>query len=273
MHVVQTIEGFRKALDAERAQGRVVGLVPTMGALHGGHLSLLRRAGAECDVVAVTVFVNPLQFEHADDLASYPRDLAADEAMAAGAGVHHLFAPSAAEMHPGEMLTRVAVARLGDGMEGSCRPGHFEGVATVVTKLFAIAGACRAYFGEKDYQQLTVVRRLVSDLSFPVEVVACPTVRAPDGLALSSRNVHLSGAERAAAPVLHRALAAGAAAVERGESRPALVSLAMARIISQEPLATLEYAEVLEEDLRWRLLVAARIGNVRLIDNIEVQAP
>lgn len=273
MHVIETIEGFRKALDAERAEGRTVGLVPTMGALHDGHLSLVRRAASECDVVAVTVFVNPLQFEDADDLSQYPRDLEADQELASGAGASYVFAPSTREMFPDKTLTSVSVAQLGDGLEGAVRPGHFEGVATVVTKLFAIAGACRAYFGEKDYQQLAVIRRLVVDLSFPVEVVACPTVRDFDGLALSSRNVRLSPAERAAAPSLHRALAAGVAAVERGEERPALVSLAMSRSLAGQPLATLDYADVVEEGLRWRLLVAARIGDVRLIDNIEVPAP
>jgi len=273
VHFIDTIEGFRKALDAERAEGRTVGLVPTMGALHEGHLSLVRQGAAECDVVAVTVFVNPLQFDAADDLASYPRNMPADEDLAAGAGVAYLFAPSTDEMYPVVPLTSVSLAELAEGMEGESRPGHLEGVATVVTKLLAIAGPCRAYFGEKDWQQLTVVRRLVADLSFPVEVVACPTVRESDGLAMSSRNVRLSPPERAAAPVLHRALKAGAAAVRRGEERPGLVSFAMASVIAGEPLATLEYADVLEEEFRWRLLVAARIGKVRLIDNIGVPSP
>lgn len=273
MNVVETIEGFRKALGAEREEGRTVGLVPTMGALHKGHLSLIRRAAAECDVAAVTLFVNPLQFDRADDLAAYPRDLDADMALAQSAGAAHLFAPSVDEMFPTDVLTRVCVSRLTEDLEGRLRPGHFDGVATVVTKLFAIAGACRAYFGEKDYQQLMVVCRLVSDLSLPVQVVACPTVRAADGLALSSRNVRLSAEERAAAPVLHRALEAGAAAVKGGEWRPEKVSTAMARTVAQEPLASLDYAEVIEDELRWRLLVAARIGDVRLIDNIEVYAP
>jgi len=275
MQVIESIEGFRKALDAERAEGRTVGLVPTMGALHKGHLSLVRKAAKECDVVAVTVFVNPLQFDDADDLAGYPRDLAADERLAARAGAGYLFAPSTREMYPSpdQVLTRVSVAKEGDGLEGDARPGHFDGVATVVTKLFAIAGACRAYFGEKDWQQLGVVRRLVADLSFPVKVVACPTVREPDGLAVSSRNARLSAAERSAAPVLHQALKAGAAAVKRGEYRPGLVSFAMARVVGGEPLAELDYADVIEGEFEWRLLVAARIGGVRLIDNIGVPLP
>ena len=273
MQVIETIEGFRKALDAERAEGRTVGLVPTMGALHKGHLSLVRRAAKECDVVAVTVFVNPLQFDNADDLAHYPRDRMADERLAAKAGAGYLFAPSTSEMYPKVVLTRVSVAKVGDGMEGDARPGHLDGVATVVAKLLAIAGACRAYFGEKDWQQLAVVRRLVADLSFPVKVVTCSTVREPDGLAISSRNARLSVAERVAAPVLHQALKAGAAAVKRGEYRPGLVSFAMARVIAGEPLAELEYADVIEGEFGWRLLVAARIGGVRLIDNIGVPLP
>ena len=272
MRLIETIEGFRKALDAERAQGRTVGFVPTMGALHEGHLSLVRRALSECDVVAVTVFVNPLQFEDGGDLSSYPRDLDADQELAAGAGVGYVFAPSTNEMYPDKMLTRVSVAELGDQLEGELRPGHFDGVATVVTKLFAIAGPCRAFFGEKDYQQLTLVTRLAEDLSFPVEIVACPTVREPDGLAMSSRNARLSPAEREAATVLHRALLAGVAAVEAGQERPTFVSVAMARVIADEPLAALEYADVIPENpFRWRLLVAARIGNVRLIDNMRAQ--
>ncbi|HET9441841.1 MAG TPA: pantoate--beta-alanine ligase, partial [Acidimicrobiales bacterium] len=208
MQFHETVAGFRKALDAERAAGRRVGLVPTMGWLHDGHLSLVRRAAAECDVVAATIFVNPLQFGESHDLAAYPRDLDRDSGLAAGAGVGHLFAPSVAEMYPGPVRTRVVVADVGDGLEGAHRPGHFEGVATVVAKLFAVAGPCRAYFGEKDWQQLQVVRTLVRDLSFPVEIVGCPTVREPDGLAMSSRNVYLSAEERAAATVLHRALRA-----------------------------------------------------------------
>lgn len=274
MQLIETIEGFRKALDAERSQGRTVGLVPTMGALHGGHLSLVGRAAAECGVVAVTIFVNPLQFDDRDDLLRYPRELDADQELASGAGAGYVFAPSTQEMYPDRMLTRVLVAEVADDLEGQSRPGHFEGVATVVTKLFAIAGACRAYFGEKDYQQLTVVSRLVADLSFPVEVVACPTVREPDGLAMSTRNVRLSPAERKAATVLHRALLVGVAAVDAGQEEPAYVSVAMARVIAGEPLATLEYADVIPENsFRWRLLVAARIGEVRLIDNTRALLP
>ncbi|HUR17573.1 MAG TPA: pantoate--beta-alanine ligase [Acidimicrobiales bacterium] len=274
MRLIETIDGFRGALDAERAEGRTVGLVPTMGALHEGHLSLVRRAAAECDVVAVTIFVNPLQFDDGDDLLRYPRSLEADQELASGAGAAYMFAPSDKEMYPDKMLTSVSVAQVAGRLENESRPGHFEGVATVVTKLLAIAGACRSYFGEKDHQQLVVVTRLVQDLSFPVEVVACPTVREHDGLVFSSRNVRLSPSERAAATVLHRALLAGVVAVEAGQERPGFVSMAMARVIAEEPLATLEYADVIPESpFRWRLLVAARIGDVRLIDNMRAQLP
>ena len=271
MVLIETVAGFRTALDGERSAGRTVGLVPTMGALHEGHLSLVRRAGAECDAVALTAFVNPLQFGAEEDFSAYPRQLERDAALAYGAGVDHLFAPSVEEMFPGTMLTTVHVAGVSEGREGASRPGHFDGVATVVAKLFAVAGACRAYFGEKDHQQLQVVRRLAADLSFPVEVVACPTVREPDGLAVSSRNASLSPAERAAAPVLYRALLAGRALADHPGGDHAAVRRAMADVVAAEPLAALDYAEVVAgEGGRVRLFVAAHVGSTRLIDNLEV---
>jgi pantoate--beta-alanine ligase len=252
MRVLDRGDQLRKELDAVRAAGRTVGLVPTMGALHEGHASLIRRSAAECDLTAVTVFVNPLQFGPNEDLATYPRNLDADVEVAAGAGAGALFAPSVSEMYPEQPAVTVHVAGE-DVLEGAARPGHFDGVATVVAKLFNLAGPCRAYFGEKDWQQLRVVRRLVHDLSFPVDVVACPTVRDADGLALSSRNARLSAEERRPATVLHRALTAYPAR-------------AMADVVAEEPLATLDYAEVVGD----RLLIAARIGDVRLIDNREL---
>ena len=280
--VIESVEVFRKALDAERGAGRRVGLVPTMGALHEGHLSLVRWAAAECDAVAVTVFVNPLQFGPGEDLERYPRDLDGDAALASEAGATHLFAPPVPEMYPGEVLTSVRVARLGEGLEEAARPGHLAGVATVVAKLFAVTGPCRAYFGEKDYQQLLVVGRLAADLSFPVTVLACPTVRAADGVALSSRNAYLSADERRAAGVLYRCLVTGRRLVEAGEEDPAVVTSAMAAVVASEPRARLDYAEVraagtlerldrLGGDLR--LLVAARLGPARLVDNIGARAP
>ena len=272
MLLIETIEGFRKALEGERAAGRTVGLVPTMGALHDGHLALVRRAAAECQVVAVTVFVNPLQFGPGEDLATYPRDLERDIDVATAAGVAYLFAPAVGEMYPEPVRTTVSVREVGDAMEGAARPGHFAGVATVVAKLFAVAGPCRAYFGEKDHQQVAVVRQMARDLSFPVQVVACPTVREPDGLAVSSRNARLSPAERGAATVLYRALEAGRASLEAGQRDLDVVRRAMAQEVAGERLARLDYVEAVDDDGEWRLIVAAWVGRTRLIDNLAVAA-
>ena len=199
MKVATTIAETRWALDEVRREGGTVGLVPTMGYLHAGHLSLMTAARAETDFVIATIFVNPLQFAPGEDLDSYPRDPEGDRAKAEDAGVDLLFCPEHHEMYPEPVLTTVSVGGLSRSMEGASRPTHFAGVATVVAKLFAIAGPCRAYFGEKDFQQLAVVRRMAADLSFPVEVVGCPIVREPDGLALSSRNAYLTPEERDAA--------------------------------------------------------------------------
>jgi pantoate--beta-alanine ligase len=276
--VLDRADSFRKALDAERQAGHSVGLVPTMGYLHAGHTSLMQRAAAECDVVAATSFVNPLQFAPGEDLAAYPRDPEGDQAKAAAAGVEILFAPPTDEMFPEPPLTAVTVASLSDTLEGASRPSHFAGVATVVTKLFALAGPCRAYFGEKDFQQLAVIRRLVQDLSLPVEVVGCPTVRDSDGLALSSRNAYLSAEERAVAPALYRALSAGRRLIEEDhETEAAAVLAAMHAVISAEPLIALDYVKVVNAaDLsslstisgEVRLLIAAHLGRARLIDNL-----
>jgi pantoate--beta-alanine ligase len=280
MKTLATVAEFSAALDAERRAGRIVGLVPTMGALHDGHGSLVERAAAECDVVAVTVFVNPLQFGAGEDLDAYPRTLDADVKLAEQAGATLVFAPTVAEMYGDGTATTVSVASAMTAvLEGASRPGHFDGVATVVAKLFAMTGRSRAYFGEKDFQQLAVVRRMARDLSFPVEVVGCPTVRADDGLALSSRNAYLSDAERAAAPVLHRALRAGAEVVLAGGRDAAAVRAAMEAVLATEPLVDPDYAVVVDAatlatpvplagDLR--LLVAARLPSARLIDNLGV---
>jgi pantoate--beta-alanine ligase len=283
VEVVDTVDGFRHALDGARAAGRSVGLVPTMGALHAGHASLIERAAHECDLVAVTVFVNPLQFGPGEDLAAYPRELEADCAVAAATGAHLVFAPPVQEMYPPDdpIGTTVTVGALSETLEGAARPGHLAGVATVVAKLFAVAGPCRAYFGEKDYQQLLVVRKMARDLGFPVGVVACPTVRDHDGLALSSRNAYLDGRQRQAAAVLHRALSRGVDVVNAGERRPQPVTAAMAATIASEPMAELGYAAAVDaRDLTVperlsgpvRLLVAARIGATRLIDNVGMTA-
>jgi pantoate--beta-alanine ligase len=280
--VVDTIAAFRSRLDGTRSGGRTVGLVPTMGYLHDGHLSLMERARDECDVVAVTIFVNPLQFGAGEDLASYPRDLDRDVTLCAEVGVDVVLAPAVEEMYPEPLLTTVSVARLGEGMEGASRPTHFAGVATVVAKLLNIAGPCRAYFSVKDYQQLAIVTRLVRDLSFPVTVVPCPILREPDGLAMSSRNVYLDPERRAAAPVIHRALQAGAASVLAGERDPEAVRKLIAGIIEAEPLADLDYVEVVTDGTvdrparlegRVRFVVAARVGRPRLLDNLAVTVP
>jgi pantoate--beta-alanine ligase len=278
VQVLTTIDETRAMLDAARADGATVGLVPTMGYLHEGHRTLMERSVAERDVTVVTVFVNPLQFGAAEDLETYPRDFERDAAMCADAGVDVILHPSVEEMYPfgTPTLTTVSVAGIAAPMEGASRPTHFAGVATVVAKLFNIAGACRAYFGEKDWQQLAVIRRMAADLSFPVEVVGCPTVREPDGLAMSSRNAYLSPEERAAAPVLHWALVAGAAAIAAGERSAAQVRDLVGSLISAEPLAQLDYAEVVDADTlqevdplagKLRLLAAVRFGRARLIDN------
>jgi pantoate--beta-alanine ligase len=279
MKTVATVAELRALLGAERAAGRTVGFVPTMGYLHDGHASLMRAARGETDVVVASVFVNPLQFGAGEDLDAYPRDLDRDTAVASAAGVDVLFVPSADEMYPRPMLTTVSVAEVSAPLEGAARPTHFAGVATVVAKLFSIVGPCRAYFGAKDFQQVAVVRRMAADLSLPVDVVACPTLRESDGLAMSSRNVYLTAAERAAAPVVYAALRSGAAAIGAGERDPAAVRGLMAQIITAEPLAELDYAEVVDADSftvpdplagNLRLLAAVRFGRARLIDNVGV---
>ena len=281
MKVVTTKTEFREHLDAVRTLGRTVGFVPTMGALHEGHLSLARAAAAECDVVALSIFVNPLQFSPTEDLSLYPRPIERDLELAESAGVDIVVNPSVEEMYPREVLTTIHVAGLTDTMEGASRPTHFDGVATVVTKLFNMAGPCRAYFGEKDFQQLAVVRRMAADLDQPVTVVGCPTVREADGLAMSSRNVYLSPEQRTAATVVHRALRAGAAMIDAGERDRAVVEAHMASVIEAEPLAELDYAVAVDPDTleapdhfepgtEVRLLAVARFGSTRLLDNLGV---
>ncbi len=277
-----TIPELRAALDAHRGAGRTIGLVPTMGYLHDGHLSLVEAAAAQCDVVVVTIFVNPLQFAPGEDLETYPRDPEGDAAKAGAAGATDLFSPSLQEMYPDgrdAVLTGVAVPELSSVMEGVARRTHFGGVCTVVAKLFNIVGGCRAYFGEKDYQQLAIVRRMVSDLSFPVEVRGRPVVRDPDGLAMSSRNAYLTAEERAQAPVLQRALRLGAAAVRTGTTNADEVRTIMRSEIQAAALGVLDYVEVADPvtlrpltraDERSRLFGAVKFGRARLIDNVAV---
>ena len=274
--VVTTIAEVRRVLDAHRAAGRTVGFVPTMGYLHAGHRSLMDASVAANDVTIASIFVNPLQFAANEDLSSYPRDLDRDTQVCADAGVDVIFAPSVEEMYPRPMATVVEVPAVAAPLEGASRPEHFAGVATVVAKLFSIVGSCRAYFGEKDWQQVAVVTRMAADLSLPVEVVPCPTQREADGLAMSSRNVYLSAEERAQAPALRRALDAGLAAVAASETDPAVIEAAMADVIALAPLGTLDYVAAVQADTlvtdgplhdEIRLLVAVRFGGARLIDN------
>jgi pantoate--beta-alanine ligase len=278
MIVTHKPEDLRTFLDEARHHGKRVGFHPTMGALHGGHRSNIRRAAAECDVVAVTIFVNPLQFGPDEDLGSYPKDLDSDYAQAEEAGADLVLAPSVDAIFPEEPLVTVHAQGLADVLEGVHRPGHFDGVATIVTKLFGLCGPCYAYFGEKDYQQLVIVRHLVADLSLPVVVVPCSTVRQPDGLALSSRNSYLDSSERAAAPVLYWSLLAGQRAVEeQGITNAADVQAAMLEVAAREKLFQVDYAavagpwtlavpDVISGEVR--LLIAGRIGKTRLIDNV-----
>ena len=285
MREIQTIAALRSELDRERSLGANVGLVPTMGFLHDGHASLIRRAASENDVVVLSVYVNPLQFAADEDLVAYPRDLDGDRATAASAGAQLLFVPEAREMVPAAMATIVMVTGVSEGMEGSSRPSHFAGVATIVAKLFAITGPCRAYFGEKDFQQLAVIATMARDLALPVEVIGCEIVREPDGLARSSRNVYLTPVERAAAPAIHRSLLAGQRVLfETSEGNATVQSVldAVRHALAEEPLIDLDYVELVdpatlspmtELDRPARLCVAVRLGRARLIDNLAISPP
>ncbi|MGI8864244.1 MAG: pantoate--beta-alanine ligase [Solirubrobacteraceae bacterium] len=276
MRTVRTVAELRAALLAPRRSGFRIGLVPTMGAFHEGHLSLIRHARADCDTVVVSLFVNPAQFDERGDLDAYPRDEDRDAAQAAELGVDLLFAPPADEVYPAGFSTTVSVAGLTETLEGEQRGrGHFDGVTTVVTKLFNMAAPDVAYFGQKDAQQALVIKRLVEDLNMPVRVEVCPTVREPDGLAMSSRNVHLSPQERSRAAALRCALLAAEGAAAAGEDDPgAIRAQALAALSSAEiqpeylelvSASSLEPVQRIEGELL--AVVAARVGETRLIDN------
>jgi pantoate--beta-alanine ligase len=275
--------GFREACEGVRAEGETIGFVATMGFLHAGHISLVTRAREECGFVTASIFVNPLQFGPAEDLDAYPRDLDHDVGELERAGADLVFAPTSEEMYPaGLPEVTVDPGPLGDRLEGASRPGHFRGVCTVVSKLFCLVGPSRAYFGEKDAQQLAVIRRLVRDLDLPVEVVGCRTVRESDGLALSSRNGYLTTEERDAATCLYEALARAAWLAEGGEGDAHVLRAEMAKRIGMEPLARLDYVAVVDDET-WdevdrirgpsRALVAARFAKARLIDNVPLRPP
>jgi pantoate--beta-alanine ligase len=280
MKMLRTVAEVRSALARHRRSGDVIGLVPTMGGLHEGHLSLVRRARAQCDAVVASLFVNPIQFEDPGDLQAYPRDEERDAHLAAENGVDYLFAPETSELYPPGFGTTVSVSGVTEPLEGAARGrGHFDGVATVVAKLFNIVGPDVAYFGQKDAQQALVITRLVNDLDFPVRIEVCPTVREPDGLALSSRNQRLGDRERGQAASLYRALESIQKAVEGGQSDPVaarasgLTELDSAGITPEylEIVAADSLAPVQTIDGGALAVVAARVGGTRLIDNLMIQ--
>ena len=273
MTVVTTLAELRAV---RQALPGPLGLVPTMGFLHAGHISLARRARSECQSVAASIFVNPTQFGPTEDLARYPRDLPHDLALLESAGVDLVWTPSPAEMYPQGFQTWVQVDGLTLPLEGAVRPGHFRGVTTVVTKLFNAVGPDKAYFGQKDAQQAAVIRRMTADLNFPCEVIVCPIVREPDGLAMSSRNTYLTPAERKAATVLYRGLTAAQAAYQNGERSAEALRKIVTELVAAEPLARLQYVSCADYDTlqeveqltgKTLLSMAALLGKTRLIDN------
>jgi pantoate--beta-alanine ligase len=279
--LIRTAHDLRRVAGAERERHGAIALVPTMGALHEGHDALIRRAREEARSVLVSIFVNPAQFAAGEDLATYPRDEARDLERCERLGVDAVWAPSVDEVYPpGETLTEPEPGTVGETFEGAARPGHFRGVLKVVHRLLDLTGPCRAVFGEKDAQQLFVVRRMVEELALPVTIVACPTVREPDGLACSSRNVRLTPEEREQAGCLFLALSEAAALARAGETSAARLVAAMTREIGATPLARLDYAAIVAEDTfepedtlgedRARAIVAARFPSARLIDNLEL---
>lgn len=276
--ILRTVDEMRALARGWKARGETLGVVPTMGALHDGHLSLARRAKAECDRVVVTIFVNPKQFNNAADLAKYPRTEEADARLLAPLGVDAIFAPTPDQVYPAGFASNVSVSGVAEPLEGAMRPGHFDGVATVVTKLFGMTLADRGYFGEKDWQQLQVVRRLVADLNLPIQVIGCETLREASGLAMSSRNVRLSPEARAVAPALYMAMTAAAQAIRAGQLPATALPTARDRLL-KAGFQKVEYIVTRDAEtlLDWtdparpaRMLAAAWLEDVRLIDNIAV---
>ena len=279
MRVVKTIAEMQCISRELRMRGSVIGFVPTMGALHQGHLSLVRRARSECDTVVASIFVNPLQFGPSEDFAKYPRTFEADCISLKSEGVDVLFAPDVAEMYPNGSVTTVTVSEIGDRLDGASRPGHFIGVATVVAKLFHVVGPTRAYFGQKDAAQLAVLRQMVRDMNFDVELVACAIVRDKDGLALSSRNKYLSETERGHALVLHRTLLQVERTIAKGERRSTQLVRAGLEALNAESEIRLDYLAIVDAntllpvssaETGTLVAVAAYVGSTRLIDNFVV---
>ncbi|THV10672.1 pantoate--beta-alanine ligase [Rhizobium rhizophilum] len=276
MEIVTTIAALRQKLAPRRRAGQTIGFVPTMGYLHQGHLSLVGRARSENDVTVVSIFVNPLQFGKNEDLEKYPRDLARDSAMLDEAGVDYLFAPDVENMYPEPMQTVVDLPKLGSELEGEARPGHFAGVATVVTKLFNIVQPDSAYFGEKDYQQVTIIQKMVEDLAQPVRIVPVATVREADGLACSSRNVYLSATQRAAAVIVPKTLAEAERLVRTGVRDVSTLEAKLVEFIRTEPLAEPEVVAIRDPRTLERIetvngtalvLLYVRFGKTKLLDN------
>jgi len=280
LRIIHTVREMRDYVRGHKLAGRTVALVPTMGYLHEGHLTLMRRAKQRCDVVVASIFVNPKQFGAGEDFERYPRDMARDARLAQEVGVDAIFNPPVEEMYPPGYHTYVEVEKLTEGLCGASRPGHFRGVTTVVNKLFNIVQPDVAFFGQKDAQQTIAIRRMVEDLNMPLEIVTIATVREPDGLAMSSRNVYLTPAEREAALVLYRSLQKARAMIESGERSVQAVIAGMREVLAAEPLAKVDYVEIRDADdlseintLQGRVLVALAvfIGRTRLIDNLLVE--
>ena len=279
MRTVRTATAMAAWSWAHHREGVTIGLVPTMGALHAGHRALIRAARLSCDAVVVSLFVNPAQFGPKEDFTRYPRQPGADAILCRKEGVDVLFAPPVSQIYPDGFQTAVAVPSLAHRWEGARRPGHFAGVATVVTKLLTLVRPVAAFFGQKDFQQAALIRRLVEDLNLGARVIVYPTVREADGLALSSRNVYLTPAQRRAAPVLFQALKAGRAAIRTGDRSGARIQRVMRKVVAAEPMARLDYLAVCDPDTlepltrvrdRAVLLGAIRIGTIRLLDNLLV---
>jgi len=276
MKTVKTIDEARNQVKEWKKEGYSIALVPTMGYLHEGHASLIKRAASENEKVVVSIFVNPIQFGPSEDLASYPRDLAGDSILCESAGAHLIFAPEASEMYYVDTLTNVRVKDLTNGLCGAKRPGHFDGVCTVVSKLFNIISADKAYFGEKDAQQLAVIKRMVRDLNFPIEIIGCPIVREEDGLAKSSRNNYLSSKERNAALILNKSLTKGKNLLSIGEKSATHLKEIIKNELQSEVFAKIDYIEVVDAqslntieiiDNQVLVAIAVFIGKTRLIDN------
>jgi len=280
VETIRTIAWMKESARQARAEGRILGLVPTMGALHAGHVALVERAKLDCAPVIASIFVNPKQFGPKEDFAKYPRTLEADSEKLSAAGVDALFLPDAAEIYPGGFRTYVNVEGLSDRLEGRSRPGHFRGVATVVLKLLEIVQPNFAYFGRKDAQQVRIISQMSRDLNLDTEIVVCPIVREPDGLALSSRNAYLNGEERRAATVLHRALEAARAEIAAGTRDSLHLQAVLRKVLEAEPLAAVDYAEIVDADTFEPVtriarpcyaLLAVFLGRTRLIDNLYVE--